>query len=158
MNRFGILVILILTVAAFSARTANGSDRMERFVFKPTDTIRRKPGHARSLLSETEYRNSPWIREIEKVLEYSVQEFDRHPKQGLSNVSFSCLLDKNGKLTEFLPVDNINGVDAAVKDRGIAFLQNSLKNCHFSAPTNAKVKIVIHFYQYSNFGIEQESL
>lgn len=160
MTRCRAILFLIVSVSAFSALAAYGSDRMKRFIFKPgcgmkiSDT---EPVLARRLLSEAEYWNSPWIRELEKVLSQSVKELDSHPEQGFSNVSFSCLLDQNGKLTDFVPVGNTKEVDASANEKGIAFLQNCLKNRLFSAPKKPKVKIVIHFYQSYNFGIEQES-
>lgn len=55
---------------------------------------------ARRLLSEAEHWNSPWIQELEKVLNQSVEESDRHPEQGFSNVSFSCLLDHKDEFSK----------------------------------------------------------
>lgn len=159
MTRYRTILLLIVSASALSAQAAYGSDRMRKFDFgspgckfgAPTDV------KARRLISEAEYWNSPWIQELEKVLNQSVKELDSHPEQGFSNVSFSCFLGQKGKLTDFVPAGNTKEVDASANEKGIAFLQNCLKNRLFSAPKKPQVKIVVHFYQSYNFGIEQES-
>ncbi len=144
--------LLAASVAMYNASGVHCSGPMKRFKFEPTVCpAQSKTWHGRRLLPASEYQRSPWVSQIENVLNRNIEQLVRAAEGDFSNQTYSCALDQSGKLTGFVATS-----EQSKNEKDLLFLRHSLENCQFAAPDKGRVKIFIHLYDSHKFGIDQE--
>lgn len=119
----------------------------------------------RQLVPNSEYQTSPWIKQIEKEIQYLQRppaplHASSTPDESRNISNVSCIFDlaTNGKFEniKILPVADESS-DLKIRAKAIKRLNHigGIPPLEGSIPPGKSIKIIVHFYQYPEFGVEQ---